>query len=248
MNIDPLPSWNDTMPKENIINYIKTVTDKDSADFIKPQERIVTFDNDGTLWSEKPFYFQFLFAIDRLKAIAPEHPEWNDDPLFKAAIDNDVNTIAGSCKEGLIKLILASHAGMTTVEFENSVTEWINTARHPKTKKLFKEMIFQPMLELLEYFKKNDFRVFIISGGGIEFMRAWVEEVYGIPPERVMGSSIKVKFEMRDEGPVLLRLPEVNFIDDNDGKPVGIHQFTGRVPSASIGNSDGDLEMMQWDL
>ncbi|MFZ1321516.1 MAG: HAD family hydrolase [Ignavibacteria bacterium] len=246
MKSDPLPSWNDTKPKKNIFDYVNLVIDKTSPDFIKPSERIVTIDNDGTLWSEKPFYFQFQFAMDRIKAIAPDHPEWKDDPLFNAAIENDINKIAGSGKEGLIKLLLASHSGMTTVEFENSVTEWINTAKHPKTNKLYKEMVFLPMLELLEYLKENDFIIYIVSGGGIEFMRAWVEEVYSIPPERVMGSSIKVKFEMRDEGPVLLRLPEINFVDDNEGKPVGIHQFIGNIPAVSVGNSDGDLEMMQW--
>ena len=245
MKSDPLPSWNDTKPKKNIFDYVNLVIDKTSPDFIKPSERIVTIDNDGTLWSEKPFYFQFQFAMDRIKAIAPDHPEWKDDPLFNAAIENDINKIAGSGKEGLIKLLLASHSGMTTVEFENSVTEWINTAKHPKTNKLYKEMVFLPMLELLEYLKENDFIIYIVSGGGIEFMRAWVEEVYSIPPERVMGSSIKVKFEMRDEGPVLLRLPEINFVDDNEGKPVGIHQFIGNIPAVSVGNSDGDLQVKE---
>jgi len=245
-SVDPLPSWNEGDAKTSIINFVKDVTDKNSANYVAADERIATFDNDGCLWSEKPFYFQLVFAMDRVKELAAEHPEWKDAQPFKAVLENDMDALLASGKHGLLELVMASHAGMTAEEFEQIVKEWTSTAKHPRTNKLYKEMVFQPMLELLDYLRANGFKTFIVSGGGIEFMRPWVEEVYGIPPEQVVGSSIKVKFEMTEYGPVLRRLPEIDFIDDKDGKPIGIHKFIGRRPIAAFGNSDGDLQMLQW--
>ena len=245
-NSVPLPSWNESKAKESIINFVNEVTNETNPNFINPADRIATFDNDGTLWSERPVYFQLLFAIDRVKELAPQHPEWKTTQPFKAVIENDMKALAESGEHGLLKLVMATHAGMTTEKFEQIVKDWIATAKHSKTNKLYKEMVFQPMLELLDYLRTNDFKTYIVSGGGIEFMRPWVEEVYGIPPEQVVGSSIKVKFEMTDNGPVLRRLPEIDFIDDKEGKPVGIHKFIGKRPIAAFGNSDGDLQMLQW--
>ena len=243
---DPLPSWNEGNTKQSIIDYVNEVTDESNPNFVKPEDRIATFDNDGTLWSEQPYYFQFQFALDRVKALAPEHPEWNDNPLFKAVLENDIKTVLSFGEHGLLELVMNTHSGMTTEEFSKIVKDWINTARHPKTNKLYKEMVYQPMLELLDYLRANGFKTFIVSGGGIDFMRPWTEEVYGIPSEQVVGSSGKVKFEMRDGQPVLVKLPEINFIDDKEGKPIGIHQFIGKRPIAAFGNSDGDLQMLQW--
>lgn len=243
---DPLPSWNDGKTKQSIIDFVNDVTNETSPNFVKPEDRIATFDNDGTLWSEQPYYFQLQFALDRVKVLAPEHPEWNDNPLFKAVLENDIKTVLSFGEHGLIELVMATHAGMTTDEFAQIVKDWINTARHPKTNKLYKEMVYQPMLELLDYLRANGFKTFIVSGGGVDFMRPWSEEVYGIPAEQVVGSSGKVKFEMRDGKPVLVKLPEINFIDDKDTKPIGIHQFIGKRPIAAFGNSDGDLQMLQW--
>ncbi|MCJ7758181.1 MAG: haloacid dehalogenase-like hydrolase [Gillisia sp.] len=243
---DPLPSWNEGKTKQSIIDFVKDVTDEASPNFVKLADRIATFDNDGCLWSEQPYYFQLQFAIDRVKAISADHPEWKDNPLFKAVLDNDIKTVLSFGEHGLLELVMATHAGMTTEEFSQIVTEWINTAKHPKTNKLYKEMVFQPMLELLDYLRANGFKTFIVSGGGVDFMRPWSEEVYGIPAEQVVGSSGKVKFEIKDGQPVLVKLPEINFIDDKDTKPVGIHQFIGKRPIAAFGNSDGDLQMLQW--
>ncbi len=243
---EPLPSWNEGKNKQSIINFVNEVTDEKSPNFVKPADRIATFDNDGCLWSEQPYYFQLQFALDRVKVLAPEHPEWNDNPLFKAVLENDIKTVLSFGEHGLLELIMATHAGMTTEEFSQIVKDWINTARHPKTNKLYKEMVYQPMLELLNYLRANGFKTYIVSGGGIDFMRPWTEEVYGIPAEQVIGSSGKVKFEMRNGEPVLIKLPEINFIDDKEGKPVGIHQFIGKRPIAAFGNSDGDLQMLQW--
>ncbi len=243
---DPLPSWNDGPAKQNILSFVAAVTDKAGADFVSPAERIATFDNDGTLWTERPVYFQLLFAIDRVKALASDHPEWKTTQPFTAVLENDMAALADSGEKGLLQLVMATHAGNTTEEFSQIVTEWLATARHPKFKRPYNELVFQPMLELLAYLRTNDFKTFIVSGGGIEFMRPWVEAVYGIPPEQVVGSSIKTKFEMRDGKPVLVRLPEINFIDDKEGKPVGINQHIGRRPIAAFGNSDGDLQMLQW--
>ena len=243
---DPLPSWNEGNTKQSIITFVNEVTDESNPNFVKPEDRIATFDNDGTLWSEQPYYFQLQFALDRVKILAPEHPEWNDNPLFKAVLENDIKTVLSFGEHGLLELVMNTHSGMTTEEFSQIVKEWINTARHPKTNKLYKEMVYQPMLELLDYLRANGFKTYIVSGGGIDFMRPWTEEVYGIPSEQVIGSSGKVKFEMRDGNPVLVKLPEMNFIDDKEGKPVGIHQFIGKRPIAAFGNSDGDLQMLQW--
>ena len=243
---DPLPSWNDGATKHSIVDFVNDVTNETSPNFVNPKDRIATFDNDGTLWSEQPYYFQFQFAFDRVKEMAADHPEWNDNPLFKAALENDMKTVMKSGMKGLMEILMTTHAGMTTDEFAQIVKEWINTAKHPKTNKLYKEMVFQPMLELLDYLRANGFKTYIVSGGGIEFMRPWTEEVYGIPPEQVIGSSIKAKFELREGTPVLVKLPELDFFDDKEGKPVAINKFIGKRPIAAFGNSDGDLQMLQW--
>ena len=243
---DTLASWNDGTAKQAIVDFVAAVTDKGGPDYVPPAKRIAVFDNDGTLWSEKPAYFQLLFAIDRIKALASQHPEWKTQQPFKAVLENDIKALAASGEKGLIQLVMASHAGMTTDEFEQIVADWLATARHPKFKRPYTDLVFQPMLELLAYLRANGFKTFIVSGGGIEFMRPFTEKVYGIPPEQVIGSSIKTKFEMRDGKPVLVRLPEIFFIDDKAGKPVGIQKFIGRRPIAAFGNSDGDLQMLQW--
>ncbi len=243
---DPLPSWNDGSAKQAILNFVKEVTDKSSPNYVPPSERIATFDNDGCLWSEQPIYFQLRFAIDRIKALAPEHPDWKMKLPFKAVLENDKKALLASGKKGLVELVMASHAGMTTTEFEQIVKDWITTAKHPRFKRPYTDLVYQPMLEVLSYLRTEGFKTFIVSGGGIEFMRPWVEEVYGIPPEQVVGSSIKTKFEMRDSKPVLARLPEIDFFDDKAGKPVAIHKFIGHRPIAAFGNSDGDLQMLQW--
>ncbi len=243
---DPLPSWNDAAAKQAIVSFVRRVTTAGTADFVPPAERIATFDNDGTLWSEQPMYFQLAFAIDRVKALAPQHPEWSTKQPFAAVLKGDLTGIAASGKQGLLEMLAATHAGMTVEEFDKTVSDWITTARHPTTGKLYTEMIFQPMLELLEFLDANDFKTFIISGGGIEFMRPWTERVYGIPPERVVGSSLKLKFELRDGVPVLLKLSEIDLVDDKEGKPVGIQSHIGRRPIFAAGNSDGDIQMLQY--
>jgi phosphoserine phosphatase len=243
---DPLPSWNDTAPKKAIVAFVERVTKEGSADFVPPAERIATFDQDGTLWAEQPMYAQLAFALDRVKALAPQHPEWREKQPFKAALEGDLKTVFAGGEHALLELVMASHAGNTTEEFAQTVKEWISTARHPKTGRLYTEMIYPPMLELLAYLRANGFKTYIVSGGGIGFMRPWTEKVYGIPPEQVIGSSIRTKFEVRDGKPVLVRLPEINFIDDKAGKPVGIQQHIGRRPIAAFGNSDGDFEMLEW--
>ena len=244
--VDPLPSWSEGTTKQSIVDFVARVSDPASPAFVPEAERIAVFDNDGTLWSEQPAYFQLFFAIDRVKALAPGHPEWETKQPFKAVLDGDMEALAATGKHGLLELVMASHAGMTTVEFEAAATDWIATAKHPTTGRPYTEMVYQPMLELLDYLRANGFKTFIVSGGGIEFMRPWTEGVYGIPPEQVVGSSIKTVFEMRDDGPVLVRLPEIDFIDDKEGKPVGINSHIGRRPIAAFGNSDGDLQMLQW--
>ncbi len=245
-NSDPLPSWNEGATKQSIIDFVNGITDENSPNFVKPEDRIATFDNDGTLWSEQPYYFQLAFALDKVKAMAPDHPEWKEQQPFKAIIENDMKTILESGTEGLMEIVMTSHTGMTTTEFEQIVKEWINNARHPKTNKLYKEMVYQPMLELLDYLRANGFKTYIVSGGGIEFMRPWTEEGYGIPSEQVIGSTIKTKFEIVDGKPVLVRLPELDFLDDKEGKPIAINKFIGKRPIASFGNSDGDIQMLQW--
>lgn len=243
---DPLPSWNDVASKKAITAFVEKVTKQGGAEFVPPAERIAVFDNDGTLWSEQPMYFQAFFAFDRVKALAPQHPEWSDKEPFASVLKGDVNAALAGGERALLELVMATHGGMTTVEFEKVVSDWINTAKHPKTGKLYSEMVYQPMLEVLTYLRANGFKTFIVSGGGIEFMRPWAERVYGIPPEQVIGSSIKTKFEIRDGQPVLVRLPEIDFIDDKAGKPVGINSHIGRRPLMAFGNSDGDLQMLQW--
>ena len=241
-----LPSWNDGAAKNSIIDFVARVTRQGGPDYVAPAERIATFDNDGTLWAEQPMYVQLVFALDRVKALAPLHPEWKQKQPFKAALERDLKTVFAGGEHAILELVMASHADMTTEEFKNIVQDWIATAKHPKTGRHYTAMVYQPMLELLSYLKANGFKTFIVSGGGIEFMRPWTEKVYGIPPEQVIGSSIKTQFELRDGKPVLVRLPEINFIDDKSGKPVGINQHIGRRPIAAFGNSDGDLEMLQW--
>jgi hypothetical protein len=241
-----LPSWNDTAPKKAIITFVEKVTKEGSLNFVPVSERIAVFDNDGTLWPEQPMYFQLFFALDRVKALAPKHPEWKDKQPFKAVLEGDLKTVMVGGEHALLELIMATHAGKTTDEFSQIVKDWLATAKHPKTGRLYTDMVYQPMLELLDYLRTNGFKTYIVSGGGIEFMRPWTERVYGIPPEQVIGSSIKTRFELRDGKPVLVRLPEINFIDDKAGKPVGINQHIGRRPIAAFGNSDGDLQMLQW--
>ncbi|WP_233558117.1 HAD family hydrolase [Alginatibacterium sediminis] len=244
--IDSLPSWNDGKSKQSIIEFVAKVTEKGSPDFVPLEERIAVFDNDGTLWAEQPMYFQLFFALDRVKELAPQHPEWEGKEPFASLLKGDVKSALAGGEKSILEIVMATHAGMTTTEFEQNVKDWIATAKHPTTKRPYTEMVYQPMLELLTYLRANDFKTFIVSGGGIEFMRPWAEEVYGIPPEQVVGSSIKTKFEMKNGEPVLVRQPELNFIDDKAGKPVGINQHIGRRPIAAFGNSDGDLEMLQW--
>jgi len=243
---DALPSWNDGQVKQSIVEFVTKVTMPDSPDFVPVSERIATFDNDGTLWAEQPLPVQLYFALDRVKALAPQHPEWKTKEPFASLLKGDVTTALAGGDHAILELFMATHAGMTTDEFKQMVKDWLATAKHPKTGKLFTEMTYQPMLELLAYLRENGFKNYIVSGGGIEFMRPWTEKVYGIPPEQVVGSSIKTKFEMRDGKPVLVRLPELNFIDDKVGKPVGIHQHIGRRPIAAFGNSVGDQQMLEY--
>ena len=242
----PLPSWNEGPAKQSIIDFVRGVTTTGNPGFVRPEERVAVFDNDGTLWSEMPAYFQLAFVFDRLKALAPQHPEWKDKPLCVAVLEGDMKTVAAGGLRGLLELATVTHAGMTTDEFSKIVEEWITSARHPKFNRPYTDLIYQPMLELLTYLRAQGFKTFIVSGGGIEFMRVWADKVYGIPPEQVVGSSIVTKFEMVDGVPVLTRLPHLNFMDDNVGKPVGINSHIGRRPIAAFGNSDGDLQMLQW--
>ncbi len=243
---ESFPSWHDGVAKQAITDFVARVCREGSPDFVPPAERIAVFDNDGTLWAEQPFYFQGLFAFDRIKALAPQHPEWKQHQPFKAVLDNDRKALAAAGEKGLLELVMVSHAGTTTEEFRAIVQDWLATAMHPRFQRPYHELVYQPMVELLHYLRANDFKTFIVSGGGIEFMRPWAEEAFGIPPELVIGSSIVTKFEMRDGKPVLSRLPQLNFLDDKAGKPVAINQHIGRRPIAAFGNSDGDLEMLQW--
>jgi len=243
---DALPSWNDGKSKQSIVDFVAKVTKEGSPDFVPVGERIAVFDNDGTLWAEQPLYFQFLFALDRVKALAPQHPEWKDKEPFASLLKGDVKGALAGGEPAIAQIITSTHAGMTTEEFDQSVRDWIATAKHPKTKRPYTEMVYQPMLELLAYLRANGFKTFIVSGGGAHFMRVFSERVYGIPPEQVVGSTGKVEFQLRDGKPVLVKLPDVQFVDDKAGKPVGIHQFIGRRPIAAFGNSDGDLQMLQW--
>jgi phosphoglycolate phosphatase-like HAD superfamily hydrolase len=246
---DALPSWNDGAAKKSIVDFVTRVTAQGAADFVPPAERIATFDNDGTLWTEQPYYFQLAFALDRIKALAPQHPEWKDKQPFKALLEGDKKALATAGKDGLLQIVAATHAGMTTEDFTKAVIDWIETARHPRFNRLYTELVFQPMQELLAYLRANGFKTFIVSGGGIEFMRPWTERVYGIPPEQVVGSSGVVKFQIGANGkPELLKVAKIEFVDDGPGKPVGINRFIGRRPIFAFGNSDGDLQMLQWTM
>jgi phosphoglycolate phosphatase-like HAD superfamily hydrolase len=243
---DPLKSWNDGAAKQAIVAFVARVTTEGGSDFVPVPERIATFDNDGTLWAEKPVPFQVMFAFDRVKAMAPQHPEWTSKEPFASLLTGDTAAVAASGERGILAIMAATHAGMTTDEFTQAVQEWIGSAHHPQSKRLYTEMVYQPMVELLAYLRANGFKTFIVSGGGVEFMRPWAERVYGIPPEQVVGSSGKLKLETRDGRPVLVKLPEIDSIDDKEGKPVGIQSRIGRRPIAAFGNSDGDLQMLEW--
>ena len=243
---DPLPSWNDGDIKKAIMAYVEDVTNSSSANFIPVADRIATFDNDGTLWSEQPVYLQFYFAVSRVKAMAADHPEWKNKQPFKAILENDMEALMAQGEKGLLEIVMTTHAGTTTDEFEALVSDWIATAEHPIKKKKFKELVFQPMLELLDYLRANDFKTFIVSGGGIEFMRPWTEEVYNIPKDQVVGSSIQTEYEYNDGKPFIKRLPKLDLNDDKEGKPVGINRYIGRKPVFAAGNSDGDLQMLRW--
>jgi hypothetical protein len=243
---DPLTSWNDGAAKKSILDFVARVTQGGGTDYVKPEERIATFDNDGTLWSERPYPFQLAFALDQVKAMASRHPEWQGQEPFRSVLADDLKGIMAGGYPALIEIVAATHSGLTTEEFEAEVLKWLATTRHLKTNRLFTEMVFQPMLELLAYLRANCFKTFIVSGGGVEFMRTFAELTYGIPPEQVIGSSGKLKFEMRDGKPVLIKLPVVDVLDDNVEKPAAIQKHIGRRPIAAFGNSDGDLEMLQW--
>ncbi|MEO1614667.1 MAG: HAD family hydrolase [Planctomycetota bacterium] len=244
--VDPLPSWNEGATKKAIISFVTKVTDKSSEDFVPPRKRIATFDNDGTLWSEQPIYFQLAFAFARVKELASDHPEWQTTEPFASILKGDMKKALAGGESAIAAIIGATHAGMTTDEFDSIVRKWARTARHPKTGRLYTEMVYQPMLELLDYLRKSGFKTFIVSGGGIDFMRPWAGRVYGIPPWQVVGSIVKTKFEIRGETPVVVRLAEIGFIDDKEGKPVGIQQHIGERPIFAAGNSDGDFQMLQW--
>ncbi|AUB82620.1 HAD family hydrolase [Candidatus Thiodictyon syntrophicum] len=243
---EPLPSWTDGPTRTTITAFVEDVTTASSPSFVPPAERIAVFDNDGTLWVEQPMYTQLAFIIDRVKALAPEHPEWKQEQPFKALLEGDLKALQASGMNGVTKLLAATHANMTTTEFERIVSDWIASARHPRFDRLYTQVVYQPMLELLDYLRANGFKTFIVSGGGIDFMRAWTEPVYGIPPEQVVGSQIAMQYKVQDGMPVLMRQPEVAFIDDNAGKPVGIQRHIGRRPILAFGNSDGDYQMLEW--
>jgi phosphoglycolate phosphatase-like HAD superfamily hydrolase len=245
---DPLPSWNDGDVKQRILEFVDRVTDPAGPDFVPELERIATFDNDGTLWSEKPVYFQLLFAVDRVKDLAPEHPDWRDRQPFKGVLEGDLEAVAATGEQGLLELVLATHTGMTTAEFEEIVERWLVTARHPERDRPYTELVYQPMIEVLDYLRSHGFKTFITSGGGIEFMRPWVEEVYGIPPEQVVGSSVVSEFQIKDGKPVVVRVPKIDFINDKAGKPVGIYEHIGRRPILAFGNADADMQMVEYTM
>ena len=243
---EPLPSWNDGEARKRIVDFVQRVTTQGGDAYVPASERIATFDNDGTLWAEQPIYFQALFAFDRVRAMAPEHPEWKQQEPFASVLAGDYAKALAGGEKALLELVMATHADMTTEEFSNVASNWLGEARHPETGRPYTEMVYQPMLELLAYLRDNGFKTFIVSGGGIEFMRPWTEGIYGIPPEQVVGSSIKTRYEAGKDGPRLVREPDLNFIDDKAGKPVGINQHIGRRPIMAVGNSDGDFEMLEW--
>jgi hypothetical protein len=243
---DPLPAWRAGATRDALVSFVTAAGMVGGPGYIPPAERIAVFDNDGTLWSEQPMYVQLAFAIDRVKAQASEHPEWQSTEPFRSVLAGDIAGALAGGTHAIMTLVMATHGGMTTAEFEEVARDWITTARHPVTGRLYTEMVYQPMLELLTYLRANGFKTYIVSGGGIEFMRPWTEQVYGIPPEQVIGSSIRLRYELRGDRPVLVRDPEIDFIDDGPGKPVGIQKFIGRRPVLAFGNSDGDLAMLQW--
>jgi phosphoglycolate phosphatase-like HAD superfamily hydrolase len=243
---DALPSWSEGATKGAIVEFVAKVTAKGGKDYVPPAQRIATFDNDGTLWAEQPIYFQFLFAIDRIKALASKHPAWKDQEPYASLLKGDMKAALAGGEHALLEMVHASHAGVTTEEFEKLVKDWFATARHPRFRQPYNRVVYQPMLELLRYLRANGFKTYIVSGGGVEFMRVFAERAYGIPPEQVIGSSGKQKFELRDGKPVLVKLPELDFLDDKEGKPIAIQKFIGRRPLAAFGNSDGDLAMLQW--
>ena len=240
---DPLPSWNDTSTKKYIIEFVETVINPNSKDFVIIEDRIATFDNDGTLWIEQPLYTQLAFAIDRVKAMAPDHPEWKETEPYKSVLKGDYSSLD---KKGLLEIIATTHSGMTTEDFELIASAWFKTSKHPKYKRSYSELIYKPMVELLEYLRANGFKTYIVSGGGIDFMRPVTQELYGIPPEQVVGTSVVTKYELQDGKPVLIKMPEIFFIDDKEGKPIGIQKFIGKRPVFASGNSDGDYEMLLW--
>jgi len=242
---DPLPSWNDTAPKQALVAFVERVTKAGSPDFVPPAERVATFDNDGTLWAEQPIYFQFQFAIERVKALAPQHPEWKTTEPFNQVLEGDREAFLAGGAKSVTAVLAAAQSGMTTDEFGTIVKDWLGTARHPKTGRPYTDMVYRPMLEVLTYLRANGFKTFIVSGGAVDFMRAFAESVYGVPPEQVVGTQGKLHYEMRDGKPVLVKLPEVLFLDDKEGKPAGIQSFIGRRPIAAFGNSDGDLQMLE---
>ncbi len=243
---DPLPSWNEGATKQAILQFVRDVTREGGPYFIEPEERIATFDNDGTLWTSHPMYFQLFFVVDRISQLAHQHPEWKSTQPYKAVLENDAKAFAHFGEKEILEMVMATHAGMSTEEFEQIVKDWITHAKHPRFHRPFTDLVFQPMLELLKYLRANGFKTYIVSGGGVEFMRPWTEKVYGIPPEQVIGSSIKTKFEIEGGKPILFRLPEVNFIDDEEGKPIGINQYIGRRPVFAFGNADADIPMLEW--
>src|SRR5262245_27767093 len=243
---EPLPSWNDGPAKKAITDFVTKVTTPGGREFVLVAERIATFDNDGTLWCEQPMYVQLAFALDRVKALAGSHPEWKDKMPFRAALDRDFKTLSDIGTAGRLELVMGTHAGITTGDFTAVASDWLATARHPRFQRPYTDLVYQPMLELLAYLRANGFKTYIVSGGGVEFMRPWAERVYGIPPEQVVGSSIKTKYEVRDGRPAIVRLPEIHSIDDGPGKPVSINLFIGRRPLMAFGNSDGDFEMLEW--
>ncbi|TNJ42603.1 haloacid dehalogenase-like hydrolase [Tamlana fucoidanivorans] len=243
---DPLSSWHDTPTKQAIISYVKEVTNTESAKFIPVSNRVATFDNDGNLWSEQPLYFQLFFAIDRIKAMANEHPEWKTKQPYKAVLEDDMKTLMSYGEHGILEIVMATHAGMTVEAFDAIVKNWLKTARHPRFNKPYNELVYQPMLELLDYLRANNFKTYIVSGGGIDFMRPWIEAVYGIPVDQVVGSSVKTEFVIEEDKPLIKRLPKIDFIDDKEGKPVGIQRFIGKKPVFASGNSDGDFAMLRY--
>ncbi|HOX90543.1 MAG TPA: HAD family hydrolase [Rubrivivax sp.] len=243
---DPLPSWNDGHAKQRIVAFVTAVTNPAGTDFVPPADRIAVFDNDGTLWSEQPVYVQLAFALDRIKALAPQHPEWKQQQPFRGVLEGDLKSAAASGERGLLQMMMATHAGMTSDEFARTVETWLAAARHPRFERPYPELVYQPMLELLAYLRGAGFKTYIVSGGGVEFMRVFAERRYGVPPEQVIGSTIRTRYEVRNGTPTIVRLPEVDFVDDGAGKPAGIHKLIGRRPIAAFGNSDGDFEMLEW--